>query len=115
MLFNLYNEYLVKDEIGEENAIKVNDININHISFADAAALISESEVDRQDLLNRIAIACNEYEMALSVKKTKVMVISKEKDIAVMSMKINLNSYKSTYILAVGSQNLVIVIRLRPE
>lgn len=49
------------------------------MKFADGSALISENEEDLQNLLNNTAIACKEYDMALNVKKTKVMVISRGK------------------------------------
>ena len=77
ILFNLYSEFLIREAIEEEKGIQVNGVNINNIRFADDTAIISDNEVDLQNLINRITTTCKEYGMALNVKKTKVMVITK--------------------------------------
>ena len=81
ILFNLYSECLIREAIEGEPGLKINGKNINNIRFADDTAIIAENEEDLQNLLNKITLTCEEYGMALNVKKTKTMVIDKKNSI----------------------------------
>ena len=60
----------------DESEIKFNGNYISNLRYADDAALVSESKNKLQKMLNKLNSSCLDYGMAISVKKTKVMVIS---------------------------------------
>ena len=76
-LFNLYTETIFR-YINNMKDITVGGRNINTLSYAGDTALLAENEVKLQNLLNVIKEKCLGYGLSMNVKKTKVMVISKE-------------------------------------
>ena len=79
ILFNLYSEYMIAEAMEDESGIKFNGNYISNLRYADDAALVSESKKKLQKMLDRPKLnsSCLDYGMAINVKKTKVMVISK--------------------------------------
>ena len=54
------------------------DENVNIICYADDATLIADNEDDLQRLLNRFSYSCTKFDLKISSKKTKSLIISKE-------------------------------------
>ncbi|KAG1657347.1 putative uncharacterized transposon-derived protein F52C9.6 [Nymphon striatum] len=79
ILFNLYSEKLIQEALEERKGIKINGNNINNIRYADDTVLMTESQEDLQMMVNKLCEKCKEYGMALNAKKTKVMLMSKNK------------------------------------
>lgn len=77
ILFNLYSEYMIAEAMEDESGIKFNGNYISNLRYADDAALVSESKKKLQKMLDKLNSSCLDYGMAINVKKTKVMVISK--------------------------------------
>ena len=75
--FNLYSEYMIAEAMEDESGIKFNENYISNLRYADDAALVSESKKKLQKMLDKLNSSCLDYGMAINVKKTKVMVISK--------------------------------------
>ncbi|XP_060534506.1 uncharacterized protein LOC132706926 [Cylas formicarius] len=57
--------------------VKVNGVNINSIRYADDTILIADSDVGLQRLLDRVSNTCEEFDMKINVKKTKLIVKGK--------------------------------------
>ena len=51
---------------------------VNIICYADDATLIADIENDLQRLLNRFSHSCTKFDLKISSKKTKPLIISKE-------------------------------------
>jgi len=54
--------------------------NVTNLRYADDAVLIADSRKKLQRMLNKLNSKCKAYGMSMNVKKTKVMVMSKEGD-----------------------------------
>ena len=76
ILFNLYTEKIFR-EVEDLNGVKINDININNLRYADDIALLCFCPNDLQMLLNAHNKAGKPYGMEMNIKKTKTMVVSK--------------------------------------
>ncbi|KAG1661666.1 putative uncharacterized transposon-derived protein F52C9.6 [Nymphon striatum] len=70
---------LIQEALEERKGIKINGNNINNIRYADDTVLMTESQEDLQMMVNKLCEKCKEYGMALNAKKTKVMLVSKNK------------------------------------
>lgn len=80
LLFNLYSEQIFKEAINEiDSGIKVNGKYINNIRYADDTTVIADSPEDLQTLLNRINEASLRAGLKMNAKKTKFMIISRNK------------------------------------
>jgi len=79
ILFNLYSEFMIAEALEHEDGIKFNGINVTNLRYADDAVLVANSRNKLQKMLDKLNIACKIYGMALNVKKTKVMIVSKSK------------------------------------
>jgi len=77
ILFNLYTEYMMKDFLDEIKGIKIGGQNYTNLRYADDAVFLSEDEANLQTIITKVNETCKEYGMAMNVKKTKTMVISK--------------------------------------
>ena len=51
---------------------------MNIICYADDTTLIADNEDDLQRLLNRFSYSCTKFDLKISSKKTKSLIISKE-------------------------------------
>jgi hypothetical protein len=75
--FNLYAEDIIK-EIKEQEGIKVGGTNINNIRYADDAAALADSEQKLQGILDILVKESEKKGLKINIKKTVVMVMSKE-------------------------------------
>jgi hypothetical protein len=78
ILFNLYSEYLVSEALNGLPGIKIGGYVINNIRYADDTTLLAENENDLKTMVMNVVKIGTEYGMELNLKKTKVMVVSKE-------------------------------------
>lgn len=79
LLFSIYAEAMMKEAMeGMEEGIKVGGNIINDVRFADDQAMVSGTEEGLQTMMNRLEEIAKKYDMKINVKKTKVMVVSKE-------------------------------------
>ena len=81
ILFLLYIEFMMKDAVEARKGIIVNGQNINNLRFADDAVILACSSRSLQKIVDSLQMICKEYGMDFNVKKTKVMVFSKEENV----------------------------------
>ena len=77
ILFNLYSEFMISEALEDVKGILFNGVNITNFRYADDAVLAAYSKKKLQVMLDKLNMTCNKYGMAINVKKTKVMVVSK--------------------------------------
>lgn len=78
MLFNLYVERAFTEALADsEKGIKVNGTFINNIRYADDTAILADNIDDLQCLLNDINLASEALGLKINIKKTKVMIVSR--------------------------------------
>ena len=58
--------------------IKIGDVKVDSLLFADDVARLAESPTDLQSALNQFQAVCSGYGMKINVKKTEVMVTSRK-------------------------------------
>ena len=77
-LFNLYREFILRELEEIEERIQINGQRINKIRYADGTVLIALTEAGLQLLLNKVLTSSKKFGLILNVKKTKVLVVSKQ-------------------------------------
>lgn len=83
-MFNIYSECLFNEALNNcTDGIKVNGVNISTIRYADDTVLLADSDVGLQRLMDNINAACEEYGMSINIKKTKVMIISRNQNVSI--------------------------------
>jgi len=79
LLFSKYAEMMMIEAFEDSNeGIKVGGEVIRDVRFADDQGMLASSEGELQTLMKRLEETAKEYDMKVNVKKTKVMVVSKE-------------------------------------
>lgn len=79
LLFNIYSEWVFKEALdGCAKGILINGEWLNNIRYADDTIVFADNLNDLQILTNRITEVSNRYGLALNIKKTKFMTISKK-------------------------------------
>lgn len=78
VLFNLYAEKLMEEALEQSSGVSVGSEKIKSIKYADDQAVLAESEVDLQRMMENIHNAGIKYGMKINVSKTKVMRMSKK-------------------------------------
>uniref|UniRef100_A0A8D8UAM4 Craniofacial development protein 2 n=1 Tax=Cacopsylla melanoneura TaxID=428564 RepID=A0A8D8UAM4_9HEMI len=79
-LFNLYAEKLLEEALINERGIVVGNENLKNIKYADDQAVLAESIVDLQRMVENIKEAGKKYGMKINAGKTKVMKIGREEE-----------------------------------
>ena len=74
-LFNLYAEYITRNAgLDEAQArIKIPEININNLRYADDATFMAESEKELKSLLMKVKEENEKVGLKLNIQKTKIM------------------------------------------
>ena len=74
-LFNLYEEYIMRNSGLEETqaGIKIVRRNINHLRYADDTILMAESEEELKSLLMKVKEESEKFGLKLNIQKTKIM------------------------------------------
>ena len=68
---------MIAEALDKLKGIQFNGINITNFRYADDAVLAAYSKQKLQVMLDKLSDTCKNYGMAINVKKTKVMVVSK--------------------------------------
>ena len=80
LLFNIYSEAIFDEAILHEHiGVKVNEKFINNLRYADDTIILAGTMAHLQRSIDRIYIACNKYGLEMNVKKTKFMLIMKDR------------------------------------
>lgn len=78
--FNIYSEYIFKEALVNINhGVKIGDLVINNLRYADDTVLLATSINDLQIILDKITTVCEKYGLKLNTSKTKFMVVTKVK------------------------------------
>ena len=85
--FSIYSEMITRC-LDEENGVSMNGVNLNNIRCADDTVLVATTEKDLQNLLDVVNEKGRNFNMEMNVKKTKVLVISRDQNIRV-NLKLN--------------------------
>ena len=88
---NYYAEMIIR-ELKDLEGIKVGGENVNNIRYADDTTLVADSYEKLQNLIDALDRASQEKGLNINMKKTKVMVVTKEKQSPKIDMKINNHS-----------------------
>uniref|UniRef100_A0A8D9AT98 Craniofacial development protein 2 n=1 Tax=Cacopsylla melanoneura TaxID=428564 RepID=A0A8D9AT98_9HEMI len=89
LLFNLYSERIFEEALEDaEEGLPINGTRLNNIRYADDTIVFSDSQEGLQNLVNRISVTSSKYGLEMNIKKTKVMVISKN-NIQNVNIKVN--------------------------
>ena len=74
-LFNLYTEYIMRNDGLEETqtGIKIAGRNINYLRYADDTTLMAESEEELKSLLMKVKEGSEKVGLKLNIQKTKIM------------------------------------------
>ena len=75
-LFNLYNECLIEEAVGNMGSFKIGGRKISTIKYADDLALITKTEEELQEMMTSLVETGRRYGMEINVNKSKVMMIA---------------------------------------
>ena len=75
-LFNLYEEYIMKNTGLDEarDGVKITGKNINDLRYADSTTLMAESEEELKNLLMKVKGESEKVGIKFNIQKTKIMV-----------------------------------------
>lgn len=79
-LFNLYAEKLLEEALANTEGIKIGNENMRNIKYADDQAVVADSILKLQNMVENINEAGKRFGMKINVGKTKVMKIGKEEE-----------------------------------
>ena len=71
ILFNLYEEYLMKEALTEVGDFKIGGRIINKVRFADNTAIIVKTQGGLQEVVNKLVDTERKYGMEISLKNGK--------------------------------------------
>ena len=92
-VFNLYSEIILRD-INDLEGVKVNEVNINNIRYADDTVLISTSPRELQKMQNELEKIGEQYEMSINVNKTECLVVTTLETVPRLTLFLKGNSIK---------------------
>lgn len=82
ILFNVYSELIFTNALSHSSTgVKINGQRVNNVRSADDTVLMTDSDHSLQILLDRINESCEKMGMKINIAKTKVMKISKNKNV----------------------------------
>jgi hypothetical protein len=80
LLFNIYSEAIFDEAILHEHiGVKVNGKFVNNLRYADDTVILTGTMAHLQRSMDSLYIACNKYGLEMNVKKTKFMLITKDR------------------------------------
>ena len=92
-LFSLYSEIILRSIDGVKG-LKIGGVNLNNLRFADDTVLIAENRKDLQNLLRVVNEKGEAFGMKINVKKTEVLVFSRDDVPPVYEISLNGNVLK---------------------
>ena len=101
LLFNVYSEAIFEETILKENVgIKINGSFVNNLRYADDTVILTGTMHHLQSSLDKLNISCNKYGLKMNEKKTKLMIITKDKNSTRynhMQLKLNNNKLERVF------------------
>ena len=88
-LFNLYLDSCLQGVKQSDMGVKVGDLNVNYLLYADDALLIASSECELQALVTTLKEGCENNRLRLNTNKTKGLVFERDEERS--ECKINVN------------------------
>ena len=86
LLFNIYVEAMLREALDKiDEGIRVGGHLIRTVRYADDQATVASSVEGLQLMVNRMQETAVEYGMKINTKKTKVMKISKKREVCYLS------------------------------
>ena len=79
ILFDLYGEYLMKEALAEVGDFKIGGRIINKVRFAEDTAIITKTQEELQDMVNRLVGTGRKYGMGINIDKSQVMRVTRSK------------------------------------
>jgi hypothetical protein len=84
LLFSIYAEAMMLEAMEDiEEGVRVGGEPLKDVRFADDQGMVASTEQGLQKVMNRLNETAKRYDMKINVKKTKVMVVSREEGKAV--------------------------------
>jgi len=84
LLFSIYAEAMMVEAMEDiEEGVRVGGEPLKDVRFADDQGMVASTEQGLQKVMNRLNETAKRYDMKINVKKTKVMVVSREEGKAV--------------------------------
>ena len=81
LLFSIYVESMMVEAMEDvEEGIKIGGQWVKDVRFADDQAMVSNTEEGLQLIMNKLNDTAKKYDMKINVKKTKTMIITKNKE-----------------------------------
>jgi len=77
ILFNLYSECMITEALESEKGVRFSGNKRTNLRYTDDAVLVAETRKALQRMMDKLNESCKVYGMAINVKKTKVMVVSR--------------------------------------
>ena len=74
-LFNLYTEKIIREVIHESDGVKIGGIRISNLRYANDMVLVADSEINLQNLIEKMVKKSKENGLFLNVKKTKILIL----------------------------------------
>ena len=91
-LFNIYINDLPEDiEKGETHPVRIHNLDINCLMWADDIILLSETKEGLQNCLNNLSSYCKKWRLEINPKKTK-SIIFREKGTKITNNQFNINT-----------------------
>ena len=79
-LFNLYLDNCLQGVKQSDMEVKVGDLNVNCLLYADDIVLIASSECELQTLVTTLKEGCENNGLSLNVNKTKVLIFGRDEE-----------------------------------
>ena len=67
----------IREALEDGEGININEKNITNIRYADDTIILADSEHQLQHMIDTLGATCEQYGMAMNVKKTKTMIVEK--------------------------------------
>src|SRR5215468_2969961 len=77
-LFNVFMDKCIRRACQDINGISIGNTNVQILMYADDAVLVAESMNDLQQMLSKFADTCENMDLKVNARKTKVVVFNKQ-------------------------------------
>ena len=68
---------MIRQALEDGKGLNINGQDITNIRYADDTIILAESEQQLQHMIDKLGATCEQYGMAMNVKKTKTMIVEK--------------------------------------
>ena len=97
LLFNIFiND--IGDDLLLDDAPMLHDSKISHLLYADDLVLLSTTEIELQNNIDRVNAFCKNWGLAINIDKSKIMVFSKAGRVSKDKFRFNLGGEEMEYV-----------------